>query len=115
MDKERAQEVAKAAAEEARKGTNEAGPDVQSTLDRTKSMVEDQANRASEIGGQVMGRAGEFIQGVAPQAQEVASNLYDQGSQSGDYVRRYTAQQPIAALLVAGAIGYTLGYLIHRP
>jgi ElaB/YqjD/DUF883 family membrane-anchored ribosome-binding protein len=115
MDKEWAQEVAKSAAEQARKGANEAGPDVQSTLDRTKSMAQDQANRASEIGGQTMRRAGEFIEGVAPQAKEVASNLYDQGSQSGVYVRQYISQQPIAALLIAGAIGYTLGYLIHRP
>src|SRR5215472_15980748 len=38
MDKEWAQEVAQAAAGKARKGTNDAGPDVQSTLDRTKSM-----------------------------------------------------------------------------
>jgi ElaB/YqjD/DUF883 family membrane-anchored ribosome-binding protein len=114
-DKDWAQEVAKSAAEQARKGANEAGPDVQSTLDRTRSVVQDRANRASEIGGQAMRRAGEFIEGVAPQAKEVASNLYDQGTQSGEYVRRYTSQQPIAALLIAGAIGYTLGYLIHRP
>jgi hypothetical protein len=77
-------------------------------------MVQDQANRVSEIGGQAMRRAGEFVHGVAPQAKKVASNLYDQGSQSGEYLRRYTFQQPIAALLIAGAIGYSLAYLIHR-
>ena len=115
MDKEWAQEVAQAAAGKARKGTNEAGPDVQSTLDRTKSMVQDQANRVSEIGGQAMRRAGEFVHGVTPQAKEVVSNLYAQGSQSGGYVRQYTLQQPVASLLIAGAFGYSLAYLIHRP
>ena len=61
-----------------------------------------------------MDRAGEFIEGVAPQAREVAGNLYEQGSQTGEYVRQYTAQQPVAALLVAGAIGFALGYLVLR-
>jgi ElaB/YqjD/DUF883 family membrane-anchored ribosome-binding protein len=118
MDKEWAQEVAKDAAEKARKGANEAvqraETDLQSTLDQGKSMVQDLANRASETGRQAMGRAGEFIEGVAPQAKEVASNLYDQGSRSGEYLRQYVAQQPLTALLIAGAIGYTLAYLIHR-
>jgi ElaB/YqjD/DUF883 family membrane-anchored ribosome-binding protein len=44
----------------------------------------------------------------------MASNLYDQGSQSGENVRQYAAQQPLPALLIAGAIGFSLGYLIHR-
>ena len=73
------------------------------------------ANRASETGRQAMDRAGEFIEGVAPQAREVAGNLYEQGSQTGEYVRQYTAQQPLTALLIAGALGYALGHLIHRP
>ena len=32
-----------------------------------------------------------------------------------EYVRQYTLQQPVASLLIAGAIGYSLAYLIHRP
>ena len=119
MDKEWAQEVAKDAAENGRKAANEAGQraetDLQSTLDQGKSMVQDLANRASETGRQAMDRAGEYIQGVVPQAKKVATNLYDQGSQSGEYLRRFVAQQPLTALLIAGAIGYTLAYLIHRP
>jgi hypothetical protein len=41
-----------------------------------------------------MGRAGEFIEGVAPQARQVA-------------------QDPLAAILVAGVIGFALGYLVR--
>jgi ElaB/YqjD/DUF883 family membrane-anchored ribosome-binding protein len=119
MDKNGAQDVAKDAAEKARSGVNEAvqraGPYVQSTLDQGKSMAQDLTNRASEAGKQAMGRAGEYIEGITPRAKEVASNLYDQGSQSGEYLRQYVAQQPLTALLIAGAIGYTLAYLIHRP
>jgi hypothetical protein len=65
-------------------------------LDKTKSVVQDLANRASEAGKQAMDRAGEFIEGVAPQAKQVASNLYDQGSRSREYVRPYAAQEPLA-------------------
>jgi hypothetical protein len=60
-----------------------------------------------------MDRAGEFIECVAPQAKQVASNLYDQGSRSGAYVRQYAAQEPFTAMLGAGAIGFALGYLIR--
>ena len=60
-----------------------------------------------------MDRAGEFVEGVAPQARQVPNNLYDQGSRSGQYVRQYAAQEPFAGMLVAGLIGFTLGYLIR--
>ena len=88
-------------------------PVFRGTRDQAKAAVQDLANRASETGRQAMDRAGEFIEGAAPQASQVASNLYDQGSRSGEYVRQYAAEQPLAAMLIAGAIGYALGYLIH--
>jgi ElaB/YqjD/DUF883 family membrane-anchored ribosome-binding protein len=119
MDKEWAQEVAKDAAENTGKQADEAvqraGAEVQPALDQGKSMVQDLANRASDTGKQAVGRAGEFIEGAAPQAKQVANNLYDQGYQSGEYIGQYVAQQPLTTLLIAGAIGYTLAYLIHRP
>ena len=118
MDQPRAKETARDAAEQVGKAANEAvqrvGAQVQPALDQGKSMVQDLANQASEAGKQAVGRAGELLQNVAPQAKEVASNLYERGSQSGEYVRQYAVEQPLTALLIAGAIGYGLGYLIHR-
>jgi ElaB/YqjD/DUF883 family membrane-anchored ribosome-binding protein len=119
MDKERVQEVMKDAADKtgntASDAARRAGAAVQPALDQGKSMAQDLANRASETGGQAMGRAGEFVESVAPQAKEVASNLYDQAFQSGDYIRQFVVQQPLTALLIAGGIGYMLGYLTQRP
>lgn len=119
MDRQRAQNVASEVADEAGKAASEgvrlAGAGVQSTLDQGKSVVQDLAHRASETGRQAMDRAGEVIEGVTPDVKQVASNLYGQGSRSGEYVREYVAQQPLTALLIAGAIGYALAYLIHRP
>jgi len=118
MDQTRAREIAKDAAEQASKTVNEATQrvvaQVQPALDQAKATAQDLGNRASEAGRQAMDRAGELVESVAPQAKQVASNLYDQGAQSGEYVRQYAAQQPLAAMLVAGVIGYALGYLIHR-
>jgi ElaB/YqjD/DUF883 family membrane-anchored ribosome-binding protein len=118
MDQPRAQATARDAAENAGKAASEAvqrvGAQIQPVLDQGKSVVQDLANQASEVGRQAVGQAGDLLQNVAPQAKEAASNLYQRGSQSGEYVRQYTAEQPIAALLVAGAIGYGLAYLIHR-
>ena len=37
----------------------------------------------------------------------------EQASQAGDYVARNVARYPFEALLVAGLIGYGIGYLIH--
>jgi ElaB/YqjD/DUF883 family membrane-anchored ribosome-binding protein len=117
MDQSRAREIAKDAAEQVGNTVNDTaqrvGEQVQPALDQAKAAVQDLANRASETGRQAMDRAGEFIEGAAPQASQVASNLYDQGSRSGEYVRQYAAEQPLAAMLIAGAIGYALGYLIH--
>jgi ElaB/YqjD/DUF883 family membrane-anchored ribosome-binding protein len=118
MEQTRAREIAKDAAEQASKTVSEAtqgvGEQVQPALDQAKTTAQDLANRASEAGRQAVDRAGEFAESVVPQAKQAASNLYDQGAQSGEYVRQYVAQQPLAAMLVAGVIGYTLGYLIHR-
>jgi ElaB/YqjD/DUF883 family membrane-anchored ribosome-binding protein len=118
MDEPRAKENARDAAEQVGKAANETargvGAQVQPALDQGKSMVQDLANQASEAGQQAVDRAGELLQNVAPQAKEVASNLYERGSQSGEYARQYAVEQPFTALLIAGAVGYALGYLIHR-
>lgn len=121
MDQKQAQDVASDAAEKAKAAgdaVRQAGAGVQSTLDQGKSVVQDLARQASEAGRQAIGRAGDVIQSVAPQAgdqaKQAASNLYDRGSRAGEYVSQYVVQQPLTALLIAGAIGYALAYLIHR-
>jgi hypothetical protein len=48
------------------------------------------------------------------QATQAATSLYQQGSRAGGFISQYAAEQPMAALLAAGAIGYGLAYLIHR-
>jgi ElaB/YqjD/DUF883 family membrane-anchored ribosome-binding protein len=118
MDQPRAKEDARNTAGQAGKEANDAmqrvGEQIQPALDQGKELVRDLATQASGIGTRVVGEAGDLLQNVAPQAKEAASNLYERGSQSGEYVRQYAAEQPITALLIAAAIGYGLAFLIHR-
>jgi len=117
MDQSKPREIAKNAAEQASQTANDAvqrvGEQIQPLVDRGKAAVQDLANQASQAGRQVADHAGEFIEGVAPRARQVANNLYDQGSRSGEYVRQYATEQPFTALLLAGLIGFTLGYLLR--
>jgi ElaB/YqjD/DUF883 family membrane-anchored ribosome-binding protein len=103
----------------------QAGVAMQGKLDKGKAMIQDAqtsaatlARQASEAGRQAVAQAGELVQGAARQASnqatQAATNLYQQGSRAGDFISQYVAEQPVTALLVAGAIGYGLAYLIHR-
>jgi ElaB/YqjD/DUF883 family membrane-anchored ribosome-binding protein len=77
------------------------------------------ARDASSAGIQAVSQASDAIQGTAREVgskvEQAATSAYQQGARAGGYVSRYAAEQPLAALLIAGVIGYGLAYLIHRP
>jgi hypothetical protein len=59
-------------------------------------------------------QAGSTIQAAATEASKQLGDAGAKaGAQAADYVSRKTAEQPLLALLVAGAIGYALAYIIH--
>jgi ElaB/YqjD/DUF883 family membrane-anchored ribosome-binding protein len=86
----------------------------EAAVDKTASLARD----ASSFGIQAVAQASEAIQGVArevgSQVDQAVTSAYQQGARAGGYVTRYAAEQPLTALLIAGAIGYGLAYLIHR-
>jgi ElaB/YqjD/DUF883 family membrane-anchored ribosome-binding protein len=129
MDEPRIQDRVSETAEKvgtmASDAAKQAGTAMQGRLDQGKAMIQDAqasaatlARQATEAGRQAMAQAGELVQGTARQASnqatQAATNLYQQGSRAGDFISQYAAEQPVTALLVAGAIGYGLAYLIHR-
>jgi hypothetical protein len=71
----------------------------------------DLAQKASAAGVQAL----DAVQGGARGASQAATAIYQQGARTSGSVARYTAEQPLTALLVAAAIGYGIAYLIHRP
>ena len=66
--------------------------------------------RARSVCGSGSRKAGSTIQAAATEA---SKQLGDAGAKAADYVSRKTAEQPLLALLVAGAIGYALASIIH--
>ena len=47
------------------------------------------------------------------QASAATDVVYEQGRRAGEYLTRNVNEYPLAAVLVAAAIGYGIGYLIH--
>jgi hypothetical protein len=101
----------------------------QDTVDQSKSVLgdlqesaaaavdktADLARKVSTAGAQAVDAVQGTARGVGNQASQAASTVYEQGARAGGSVSRYTAEQPLTALLIAGAIGYGLAYLVHRP
>src|SRR4029077_9281076 len=92
--------------------------DLQASAETAIDKAAGLARDASSAGIQAVAQASDAIQGVAPrvetQVNKAVTSAYQQGARAGGYVSRYAAEQPLTALLVAGAIGYGLAYLIHR-
>ena len=106
-----------------------AGKIVQDKVDQSKSVLRDlqesaaaAVDKTADLARKVSGpavQAADTIQGIARdvgnQVGQAAGTVYEQGARAGGSVSRYTAEQPLTALVIAGAIGYGLAYLIHRP
>jgi ElaB/YqjD/DUF883 family membrane-anchored ribosome-binding protein len=108
--------------------TTEAGRVAQDKLDQAKPVIRelresagaamdkaaDFAQKASNAGVQAVDAVQGVARDVANQAGQAATAVYQQGARAGGSVSRYTAEQPLTALLIAAAIGYGIAYLIHR-
>jgi ElaB/YqjD/DUF883 family membrane-anchored ribosome-binding protein len=79
------------------------------TLEQAKTMARNVGEQARNIAN----TASSTAQDLARQAREQSDTLYQQGTQASEYLARNVKEYPLTALLVAGAIGYGLGYLIH--
>jgi hypothetical protein len=73
----------------------------------------DLAGRAQTAAVQAGGTIRDAAIETSKQIGDAAAKTYAQGSQAAEYVSRQTAEQPLLALLVAGAIGYAIAYMIH--
>ena len=97
---------------------------IQDKIDQSKPLLGDLRQRADAAieGASDLTRkasapvvhAVDAIQATARDVGQAATTVYQQGAQAGGSVSRYTAEQPLTALAIAGAIGYGLAYLIHR-
>jgi len=73
----------------------------------------DVAGKAQTAAVDAGGKIREAAIETSKQVGDVATNTYQQGAQAAEYLSRNTAKQPLLALLVAGAVGYAIAYMIH--
>jgi ElaB/YqjD/DUF883 family membrane-anchored ribosome-binding protein len=92
--------------------------------DRAVTEMREGIASAAETGGDLAGKAQTAAAQAASairdaavetskQAGDAARKAYQQSAQAADYVSRNTAEQPLIALLIAGAIGYAIAYMVH--
>jgi ElaB/YqjD/DUF883 family membrane-anchored ribosome-binding protein len=85
-------------------------PDLETTAESVRNLAAQARSGAVKAGAAVQDAARQ----AGTQVNDAASSLYQRGARAGDYLSERTIEQPLAALLVAGAIGYLLAVLIHR-
>ena len=100
---------------------NRIGERVGNAVDEAK----DRISAAAETGGDLAGRArtaaveaGSATQNAAVEAAkqigDAAAKTYRQGARVSKSVSENTAEQPLLALLIAGAVGFGIAYMIYR-
>lgn len=79
--------------------------------------VEDRARRAQGAASDTYDRAERSVRGAGREAYDRAEDAYENSGrtlrQGGREAANQVAEHPVAALLVAGLLGYGLGLLIH--
>ncbi|MBV8889427.1 MAG: hypothetical protein JO305_07135 [Alphaproteobacteria bacterium] len=91
-------------------------------MQQARSTAQDLGQQARSAMSDAAGAAQDIARRARDQASAAAGNLYEQGSRAlyeqgsraGGYLSRNVEENPLAALLIAGAVGYGLAYLIHR-
>ena len=70
--------------------------DIKSAAERAGSAIHDTARK------------------IGAETSEIGEQVYEQGARGARYVSRNVEAQPIAALVIVGAVGFLLGYLVGR-
>jgi preprotein translocase subunit SecF len=98
---------------------NRIGDRLSNAVDEAREGVVGAAETGSEMAGRVRtaaSEAGSAIQnaavGAAKQIGDAAAETYRQSVRVGKSVSQNTSEQPLLALLIAGAIGFGIGYMV---
>ena len=125
MDQQRSSDVVSDATVKASDLCVNAEKTLQDKIDQSKPMLQnlqetagaaiDKATDLARKASAPINQAADAIHGIAQDVGQAASMVYQQGARASGSVSRYTSEQPLTALVIAGAIGYGLARLIHRP
>lgn len=68
---------------------------------------------ARNVGEQAWSAASNPVATATDLARRAGEQTYEQGARAGQYLTRNVNEYPLAALLIAGAVGYGMAYLFH--
>jgi len=114
-----AKDTARDAADHVAETAREIGGKVRDTVGNLigSGDVEDRARRAQGAASDTYERAERSVRSAGRDAYDRAEDAYETGARSlrrnGNDAAGQIAEHPVAALLVAGLVGYGLGLLIH--
>ena len=94
----------------AREQTQELAGDA---MERTRATVRNLSEQVRAAMADPGATAQELARRGREQAAMASDVLYQQGTRAGEYLNRNINEYPRAAVLIAGAVGYGLAYLIH--
>ena len=93
---------------------------VENTMDQARTAARDAGDQvwsaaatAGATAQDLARRAREQTDTLYQQASAASETLLQQGTRAGEYLTRNVNEYPLTALLLAGAIGYSMAYLIH--
>jgi ElaB/YqjD/DUF883 family membrane-anchored ribosome-binding protein len=82
-------------------------------MDQAKTMARNIGDQAAAAAADPGATAQELARRAREQATVAGDVLYRQGQRAGEYLTQNVNEYPLAALLIAGMIGYGMAYLIH--
>ena len=94
-------------------GSSQQGGESGGAMEQARSMVSNVGEQARSAVADAGSTAQDLARRAREQAAAAGDALYQGGTSVGAYVGRNVNEYPFAALLVAGAVGYGLAYLLH--
>jgi hypothetical protein len=89
------------------------GDKAAATIDTAADQAKDMAQRAASVAQETVRTASETGAAAWEVAQKAGAEAYARGERGARELAERIEQRPIAALLIAGALGYAVAYLVH--
>ncbi len=108
-----ARHAGKTALDQGRQQAQKAAALAGDTMEQAKTMARDVGEQARAAAADAGAAAQDLARRARDQATAASDALYRQGMRAGEYLTENVNEYPLTALLIAGAIGYGIAFLIH--
>ena len=108
-----AREVGKTALDQGRQQAHQATAMAGDTMEQARTMARNVGEQARATAAEASATAQDLARRARDQAAAASDALYQHGMRAGEYLTENVNEYPLTALLIAGAIGYGLAFLIH--